>query len=236
MDIQELSRLMKVDPRAILKKKVEPFGTEYDLVRDTLAAISKVRIAEREITLPGLTRYRDLILAVLAEFRDKEQKNIMPLAYAKSDHIVIMALRPEHFGLYTWKKEVTIAATKYTATDNIIPTSAGVFTVPEKQIFIITDLVDFAPESPVTAIQVADIDGNKHQPFSVRKDLKLSDLHVIELDFPLVADSTLDLDALVERTTADASAEEKVTHELTPFGVWIGYGKDVPKLRVETES
>jgi len=104
MDIQELSRLMKVDPRSILSKRVEPFGTEYDIVRDTLAAISKVRIAEREITLPGLTRYRDLIMAVLAEFKDKEKRNIMPLPYAKSDDIVIMALRPEHFGLYTWKK------------------------------------------------------------------------------------------------------------------------------------
>jgi len=234
MDIQELSRLMRVDPRSILSKRVEPFGTEYDIVRDTLAAISKVRIAEREITLPGLVRYRDLIMAVLAEFKDKEKRNIMPLPYAKSDDIVIMALRPEHFGLYTWKKEVTVAATKYTAVDNIIPTGSGKFEVPDDQIFIITDLADFAPESPVTAIQAADVDGERWYPFSVRKDLKLSDLHIIELDFPIVADTTLDLDALVERTTADASAEETVSHELTPFGVWIGYGKDVPDLREET--
>jgi len=234
MDIQELSRLMKVDPRAILNKRIEPFGTEYDIVRDTLAAISKVRIAEREITLPGLTRYRDLIMAVLAEFKDKEKRNVMPLPYAKSDDIVLMALRPEHFGVYTWKKEVTVAATKYTAVDNIIPTGSGSLEVPDDQIFIITDFVDFAPESPVTALQALDVDGEKWYPFSVRKDLKLSDLHIIELDFPIVADTTLDLDALVERTTADASAEETVSHELTPFGVWIGFGKDVPNLREET--
>jgi len=217
MDIQELSRLMKVDPRSILSKRVEPFGTEYDIVRDTLAAISKVRIAEREITLPGLTRYRDLIMAVLAEFKDKEKRNIMPLPYAKSDDIVIMALRPEHFGLYTWKKEVTVAATKYTAVDNIIPTGSGKFEVPDDQIFIITDLVDFAPESPVTAIQAVDVDGERWYPFSVRKDLKLSDLHIIELDFPIIADTTLDLDALVERTTEATDLSQDLSPYTTPL-------------------
>ena len=234
MDIQELSRLMRVDPRAILNKRIEPFGTEYDIVRDALAAMSKVRIAEREITLPGLTRYRDLIMAVLAEFKDKQKRNVMPLEYAKSDDIVIMALRPEHFGVYTWKKSVTVPSGKYTAVDNIIPTSSGVFEVPDDQIFIITDFVDFASTSPITAMQVADVDGEKWYPFSVRKELKMSDLRIVELDFPIIADTTLDIDVLVERTTPDTSSDETVTHELTPFGVWIGFGRDVPKLREET--
>jgi len=234
MNIPELSRLMDIDVRGILSKEVEPFGTEYDIVKDALAGISTIRIAQREIKIPGLTRYTDLIMSVLAEFKSKEKRNVMPLQYAKSDDIVIMPLRPAHFNLYSYKKNVTVEAGKYTAQDNIIPQASGTFTVPDKQIIVITDFVDFAPESPVTAIQVADVDGEKWYPIEVRKELRLSDLHIIELDVPIIADSTLDIDALVERTSADTTNAETVSHELTPLGVWIGFGKDVPKLRTET--
>lgn len=234
MDPQELKRLMKVDAKSILSGTVEPFGTEYDIVKDALAGMVKVRIANRDIKLPGLVRNMNLIINVLAEFKSKEQRNVMPLAYAKSDDIVIAPLRPQNFGIQSYKKDVTIAAGSYTAEDNIVPQVAGTYTIPDKQIFVITDFVDFAPESPVTAIQVKDVDGESWYPVEVRKELKLSDLHVVELDFPVIADASLDIDALVERTTADTTSAEKVSHELTPFGVWIGFGKDIPKLRTET--
>ena len=233
MEAQELKRLMGINAKEILSGTIEPFGTEYDIVKDALAGMAKVRIAEREFTLPGFARNMNLIINVLAEFKSKEKRNVMPLVYAKSDDIVIAPLRPQNFGIQIYKKSVTIAAGAYTAVDNVIPQGDGSFKVPEKQIFIITDFIDFAPESPITTIQVKDVDGESWKPVEVRKELKLSDLHIIELDFPIIADKTLDVDVLVERTTPDTSADETVTHELTPFGVWIGYGSDVPALRTE---
>jgi hypothetical protein len=229
MDLEELKRLNAVDAKSILSRSVDPLGTEYDVVKDALAGIKKIRIGYRELTLPGLDRNSELVMKVLAEYKSKEKRNVMPLQYAKSDDIVVSALRPQLFGIQMYIQDVTISANKYTAESNIIPQATGSYSVPTKQIFIITDFVDMVAESPVTAIQAKDVDGVSQFPCEVRKDLKISDLHVIELDYPIIADASLDIDALVVSKTAAAT----VTHELTPMGVWIGMGKDVPKLRTE---
>ncbi len=230
MELEELKRLMAINEKAVLSRRIDPIGTEYEVVVDALSGIGKVRIGERDLELPGLARHRDIIIKTLAEFKDKEKKNVMPLQYAKSDDIVVMALRPQHFGLQGYAKDVAIPSGKFTAVDNIIPATAGVFTVPDKQIFIITDFVDVVAESPVTAIKVENVDGIPQYAFEVRKELKITDLHLIEMDYPIIADASIDIDALVWSKTAGAT----VSHELTPFGVWIGYGKAVPALRTET--
>jgi hypothetical protein len=210
--------------------------TEYEAVKDQLAGLRNVMISEREIRLPGFSRFvtQGIITGAIAQFKAKEKKPVMPLYFAKSDHLVLSALRPAHFGLSTFAKEVTIGAGKYTAIDNLFPTAADTtYEIPDDQLLIITDFIDFQPESPVTAIQVKDADGHSYQPVEVRKELRLSDMHIIELDYPIIAESTLDIDVLVEREGPNATDEVKVTHQLTPFGVWMGLGKDIPKLRTE---
>jgi len=233
MELEELKRLLSVNEKQVLSRKIDPLGTEYDVVVDALSGIKTVRIGEREFTLPGLDRNQSLIIKTLAEYKEKQKRNVMPLPYAKSDDIVIMGIRPQHFGIQFWEQSVSISATKYTAVSNIIPqggTTGTRYTVGTDQIFIITDFVDFVADSPVQAIQVADVDGVPQYPFCTFKDVKLSDLHIIELDYPIIADASLDIDALVYSTTAGAT----VNHCLTPMGVWIGFGKNVPALRTET--
>jgi hypothetical protein len=209
---------------------------EYDAVKDQLAGMKNVLISERKFQLPGFTRFvqQGIITGAIAQFKAKEKKPVMPLYFAKSDHLVLSALRPGHFGLPSFSKKVSVDANKFTAIDNLFPTAADTtYEVPDDQMLIITDFIDFAPESPVTAIQVKDADGHSYQPVEVRKELRLSDLHIVELDYPIIAESTLDIDILVEREGADATSAEDVTHQLTPFGVWMGLGKDIPKLKTE---
>jgi len=236
MDFEELKRLGRIDAKKALDREVYDDYTEYDMIMDSLSGLSKVRIGERELQMPGLSRHKDIIMNVLAEFKGKEKKNVMPLQFAKSDDIVVAPLRPQHFGIQSYKKTVDVAATKYTAEDNIIPQTTGAFTVPDNQIFVITDFIDYTPESPIVAFQAKDVDGNTFNPVDIRKELKLSDLHIIELDFPIITDASLDIDALVERTTADTTNAETVAHELTPVGVWIGYAKETPSKQLKTEA
>ena len=56
------------------------------------------------------------------------------------------------------------------------------------------------------------------------KEFNASELHIFTFDYPVYVTTTLNLDALVYSHTTGAD----VTHELTPVGLWIGYGEDVP--------
>lgn len=230
MNLGELGRLSKVDAESILSEEIEPLGTEYEVVKDLLNAWATVRFGERDVKLPGFARHIDLMIAALAEYKSKKKRNVRPYPFAKSDDIVIMPLRPQHFGIQIYKKSVTLDTDKYTKIDDIIPQTTGKFSVPSEQVFIITDFVDIEPDSPVQAIQVVDVDGDDWHAISTIKELRVSDLHIIELDYPIIADKSLNIDALV----ASETAGDTVTHELVPFGVWIGFGSDVPELRTET--
>ena len=227
MEIEELKRLLEIDAKAVLSRKVEPFGTEYDIVKHELAKIRTLNISERTFEVPGLTRNLELVCQVLAEFKEKEKRNIMPLQYAKSDDIVLMQLRPEHIAEnFTYERDITLAGGKYVGTFNIIPPTSGKLTIPTKQIFIITDIIELSPTAPLTAVQVVDVDGVPQYPIEATLITKATDMQVFEFPHPVIADATLDIDGKVESKTAGAT----VTTYAFPVGVWIGYGKDVPAL------
>jgi hypothetical protein len=211
MELEELKRLMAIDPKAILSRRIDPLGTEYDVVKDALVGMATLRIGERELRIPGLERHRDLILKTVAEFKDKKKRNVMPLQFAKTDDITVEPLRPEHFGL-----------------DNYVRTGLSVGTVTlfdisvdtDNEIFVITDFCEAKAVPVITAI-LPTVDGVTQNPLEMRKDLKISDLHLYELDYPLIADASLKIDAKVE-----ASGDS----ELFPLGVHICMGHKVAKL------
>lgn len=227
MNLEELKRLLAIDPRMVLGKRIDPLGTEYDIILNEIAGFRKIMYVERAIDIPGLTRNLDLILRVTAEFKEKEKRNIMPLQYAKSDDLVVMQLRPEHIAPnFTYERTVSLPAGQYVGTVNLIPPTSGKFVVPEKQIFIITDIIELSATPAVTAVQVIDVDGDSQNPIEAVLAFKVSNVRIFEFPYPIVADSTLDIDLKVESATAG----DTVTVYAYPVGVWIGYGRNVPSL------
>jgi len=218
MNLEELNRILKVDAKGILSRQVGDLGTEYEVMMHEINLAKKIKLGEREITIPGLERNKEVLLKVLAEFKKKEERNVMPYPFARADDItmIVGVLRPELFGLDNFKQENLSVGTV-----NIIPQGSGNFSVPDDQIFIITDFIEFEATPVITAINFVNVDDNLPRPLETRIAFRASDLHIFELPYAVIADKTLDVDAKVEFTG---------NTELTPVGAWIGYGEDVPDL------
>jgi hypothetical protein len=216
MELEELKRLAAVDAKSILSRRVEPLGTEYEVVRDALVGMATLRIGERELKIPGLDRHRELIIKVVAEFKQKKMRNVMPLQFAKADDITLEPLRPETFGLDNWVRTGLSVGTV-----DLIPQTAGTFNLEtDAEIIVITDFCEAKAIPVITAI-LPEVDGVKQNPLEMRKDLKISDLHLYELDYPLIADTSLNIDGKVE-----ASGDS----ELFPLGVRICLGRKLSGL------
>jgi len=223
MDLNELSRIRGINASTVLNRQVAPLGTEYQISLDALRGMKNIKISNREITLPGLERHTPLILQVLAEFKDKKKRNIMPLMYAKSDDIVIEPLRPEQFSagagptiLDNWIQAGLVAGeTPVLPSVTQVADAATVINVDDDEVFIFTDFIEMKPTIVITAIQ-GEIDGTLYQPLEMRLAMNESDLQMYELDYPWICDVTFDIDAKVEYA-GDS--------ELTPFGVHIALGK-----------
>jgi len=220
MNVEELSRIMGVNEKAILSKTVAGLNrSEYDVMVHELNQALKIPLGEREITLKGLERNKNIVLKTLAEFKDKEKRNVMPYQLARADDITAIfgVLRPELFGLDNFR-QTNLAV----GTVDIIPQGAGTFSVPEKQVFVITDFIEFEPNPVVTAIMFTDVDGAlPKRPLETRTAFRASDIQIFSLPYVEIAQSTLDIDGKVE-FTGDT--------EIVPCGAWIGYGKDVPDI------
>ena len=232
MELGELKRYLEINSKAILSSRVEPLGTEYDIIKHELAKLRILRIANREIEIPGLTRNLELILQVITEQKTKEKRNILPVQYAKSDDLVAMPLRLEHIAANIQaQRALTLAADKYVGEFGIIPQSAvgantTVFDIPIKQIIIVTDVIELYSPVGLTGVRVRDVDGLKQYALDATLSFKATDMQIFELPHPIIADTTLAIDGKLESPTAAAT----VTTTPWVVGVWIGYGKDVPLL------
>jgi len=212
-----MATLYEVDQRKILSRSVPPVGTELTVVEEALIAARTVRIGERVIELPGMKRHHNLLVKTVANYRDQWGANLAPTVWARADQMTIEPLRPEVFDLSTFLQTGLTAGTY-----NIIPTGSGTWsTVRNEEVVVITDLIEMASDNVVTAIKVADVDGEELRPEEIRAQIKASDLQIYELSYPLVCDLTLDLDGKVER---DGDAE------ITPMGIHIALGRQIPAL------
>lgn len=227
MELEELSRLTTIRPEAILSKTVAPLGTELAVARDALVGMKTIRIKEREITLPGLTRHTDLVLQVLADFKDKKKRNFMPTQFAKADDIVMEALRPEQFTanavtLDNWEQKA-LTVGEQPILPSVTQDAGGavrVISVDDDEVFVITDWIEMKPTAIITALQ-AEIDGTQYNPAEMRLSMRATDLLMFEPDYPWICDVNLDV---------DGKCEFAGDSELTPFGVHICLGKLVKNI------
>jgi len=42
--------------RTILGRKIEPIGTEYDILEDVVTEVRRLKLAMRDVEIPGITR------------------------------------------------------------------------------------------------------------------------------------------------------------------------------------
>ena len=190
---------------------------------DALRGMKTIRLSNRDIILPGLERHTPLILQTLAEFKEKQKRNVQPLMYAKTDDIVIEPLRPEQFSagasptvLDNWiQAGLVVGETPLLPSVTQVADGATVINVDDDEVFIFTDFIEMKPAIKITAIQ-GEIDGTLYNPLEMRLAMNETDLQMYELDYPWICDVTFDIDAKVEYA-GDS--------ELTPFGVHICLGK-----------
>jgi hypothetical protein len=193
--------------------------TEFDVLKDVVAEVKRVRIAQRDIEMPGLKRAFELgiVQGAVAMFRDKVKKDIMPVQFAKDDNLIIEPLcRPKIFNM----KDFTISWSGLTppaVIDLLDPgDTPGAYNLQtDKEMIILTDIVCLDATPAVSEILVT-VDGETQRPVVPRKDWLMTDLHVYELPFPVVADINIRLQGRVE------SASGSFTY--LPIGIHVCLG------------
>lgn len=104
MNLEDLKTYLEWGKKStiVLGRQIAPIGTEYDVLKDVVAEIKRLKLTTRDIEIPGIKRAFDLgiIAGAVAYFRDKVKKDIMPVQFAKDDNLVIEPLyRPKIFNM-----------------------------------------------------------------------------------------------------------------------------------------
>jgi hypothetical protein len=204
---------------ALLGRRVEPVGTEMDILRDVVAEVKRLRIGYRDIEIPGIKRAWDqgVIQGAVAHFREKVKKDIMPAQYAKADNLVIEPLyRPKIFNM----KDFTISWSGLTppaVIDLLDPgDTPGAYNLnTDKELIILTDIICLDASPAVYELQLT-VDGETQGVVVPRKDWLATDLHIYELPFPAVADLNIRIQGRVE------SASGSITY--LPIGIHVCLG------------
>jgi hypothetical protein len=203
----------------VLSRRVDPIGTEYDILKDVVAEARRLRIAQREIDIPGIKRAWDtgVIAGAVSLFREKVKKDIMPVQFAKDDNLILEPLyRPKIFNMtdftITWS-----GLTPPAVVDLLDPGGTpGAYNLQtDKELIILTDLICL-DASPAVYELLVTVDGETQRPVVPRKDWLATDLHFFELPFPAVADINLRLQGRVE------SASGSFTY--LPIGIHVCLG------------
>lgn len=231
MDIDFLSVLNKMvqtgEHKEILRHSVMEIGgravSEEEVLRRELIHMSTIRIAERDIALPGLGNpiFQELAVAFVARSRSKWVRPFRPFWLASVNDMTVLPLcRPELLGPTgrdNWRQ--TIAAAGIV---EIWPQAeAGWFGLDDKkEAIFITDFVEFSPTPIVTALSMR-TDGDLAKIHEIRQYMKMSNLQVYKMPSPAAATVNLDI---------DAKAEFAGETELTPFGLYVCTGDMIPAL------
>jgi hypothetical protein len=225
MNLEDLRALLEWNTRArsILGREIVPrIGTrapltEYDVIDDVIAEVQTIRLAERDITIPGITKAKDLgiIHGAVAQFKDKVKKNIMPVQFAKDDDIIVEPLyRPAIFGLPSFR------ATWADVTPPAEVTLLNYELKRDKELIILTDIIALDPTPAVTELQIT-VDGETQRPVSVRKDFLAAGVRIFELPFPAVADLSIAVRGRVETAKGELN--------YLPIGIHVVLGVDHKK-------
>lgn len=203
MNLEDLKTYLESGKKAsiVLGRKIDPIGTEYDVLKDVVEEVSMLRISQRELKVPGIQRAwsTGVVQGAVAYFRDKVKKDIMPTQFAKDDNLIIEPLyRPKIFNMsdftVTWS-----GASPPTAIDLLDPAGTpGAYNLQvDKEIIILTDIICL-DATPAVYELLATVDGETQRPVVPRKDWLATDLHLFEFPFPVIADINLRLQGRVE--------------------------------------
>jgi hypothetical protein len=203
----------------VLGRRIDPIGSELDVLNDVVAEVRTLRIGYRELDFPGIKRAWDegIITGAVAFFRNKVQKDIMPVQFAKDDNLIIEPLyRPKIFNMTNFTVSWS-GVTPPAAVDLLAPGgTSGAYTLQtDKELIILTDIVALDATPGVSEL-LATVDGDPQRAVSARKDYTVSDLHIFEFPFPLVADINIRLQGRVE------SASGSFTY--LPIGIHVVLG------------
>jgi hypothetical protein len=221
MNLEDLKTYLEWAKKAptVLSRKVDPIGSEYEILQDVVAEVRSMKIAQREVDIPGIKRAweKGIIAGATAYFRDKVKKDIMPAQYAKDDNLIIEPLyRPKIFNM----SDFTISwsgVTPPAAVDLLDPGgTAGPYSLSvDKELIILTDIICL-DASPGVHELLLTVDGETQRPVVPRKDWLATDLHLYELPFPAVSDINLRIQGRVE------TASGSITY--LPIGIHVVLG------------
>lgn len=223
MNLEDFKTYKEYADRAasILGRRVDPLGTEFDILKDVVAEVQQVQLADGTIIkFPGMQRAWNigLISGAVAYFRDKVKKDIMPIQYAKDDNLIIEPIyRPQIFNMnsfnVSWSNITPPGTIDFFAPGG----NAGAYNLQQdKELIIITDLVFVTPNPDVTEI-LATVDGETQRPLSVRKNNRFpGSIQVYDLPFPLIADINIRLQGRVESASGSL--------EYIPIGIHVVLG------------
>ncbi len=221
MNLEDLKTYMSYASKVkeILGRRIDPLGTEYDVLKDIVTEIKTMRMSNRDIELSGVKRAWEsgVISGAVAYFREKVKKDIMPLQFAKDDNLIIQPLyKPQIFNMNSF----TISWTGVTAPAYVDLLTPGGTPGPyslnvDKEIIILTDIIALDPTPAITDIKIT-FDGEEQRPVVARKDWLATDLHIFELPFPVVADINIRIQGRTER------AEGTFTY--MPVGLHVALG------------
>jgi hypothetical protein len=221
MNLEDLKsyKAYAVNAPTVLGRRVDPLGTELDIIEDVVKEVKTLRIANRDIVISGIQRAwnENVIQGAIAYFKDKVKKDIMPIQYAKDDNLIVEPLyRPKIFNMkdftITWSGQNPPAAI-----DLFDPgDTGGAYNLNvDKELIILTDIICL-DSTPAVYELLATVDGETQRPIIPRKDWLATDLHIFEFPFPLVADINIRLQGRVE------SASGSFTY--LPIGIHVCLG------------
>jgi hypothetical protein len=212
-------KALSAEAANVLSRVIYEKITEYTVLQDVVSEVATLRIANRDIVIPGIKRAwnEGIIQGAVTGFKKKVQKNIMPVQFAKADDIVIEPLyRPAIFNMndftITWS-----GLTPPTKIDLLDPGgTGGAYNLQvDKEMIILTDIICLDASPAVFEIQ-ATVDDEVQKVVVPRKDWLATDLHIFEFPYPLVADINIRLQGRVE------SASGSITY--LPIGLHICLG------------
>lgn len=221
MNLEDLKTYLEYAKKAptILARRIDPIGTEFDVLKDVYEEVATLKTTRRDITIPGIQRAWNagIVQGAVAYFREKVKKDVMPVQFAKDDNLVIEPLyRPKIFNMtdftITWS-----GLTPPAEIDLLEPGGTpGAYSLEtDKELIILTDIICLDPSPAVYELLIT-VDGETQRPIVPRKDWLATDLHIFELPFPVVADINLRIQGRVE------SASGSITY--LPIGIHVVLG------------
>jgi hypothetical protein len=219
-----VERIAGVNATAILNNTVVPGITEMQVVEDAINRARTVMTIYGLVELPGLTIWKDFVTKAVADFKTNVANNqvVNFTSRVTANDIALDDLtRPAVYSGYTSFRQTGLTTGQYVP---ILTQTSGtaVKNVLLHERYVITDVIEWDPTAGIEGLIIIADGDNNSQPLSIGSEIRSeSSMRVAPLDFPQVADVSLNVAArLVQGSDT----------ELVPLGVRIYTGDQVRLL------